>query len=247
MVIEAVYPRIERKDSDRCRAAKRKASSEAQKRMNAIHSRVKLECSLAANYRAGDLWVTVTYDDEHLPKSRAEARLRFKYFLAKLSAARKKKNQKTIVHWNAEHKHEHEDHWQNKRWHHHFFVNATGADFETIRSCWIYGSNIEIVPIKLDKDNTFEALARYMCKEPADKLGQHVWYCTRNAKKPEIDTQRIESDEQIHIPRGSLLLLNEGGENQYTKWRVVKYLLPGWDSPDAQAPAAKHRRQKRKR
>ena len=114
LVVEAIYPRVERGDSDRCRAAKHKASSEAQKRLNAVHSWQQLELSLAANYRAGDLWVTVTYDDEHLPRNRKEAKLRFKYFLSKLAQEQKKRKREAVVHACTEHKHQH-DHHQRQR------------------------------------------------------------------------------------------------------------------------------------
>lgn len=229
LVVEAIYPRVDRRDKERVRAAKHKASSEAQKRMNAIHSFQKLELGLAANYRAGDLWVTVTYDDEHLPRTRSEAKRRFAYFLQKLNAERRKRGQEAIVFWNSEHKHKHEDYWQDRRWHHHFALNATGDDYDLIRRLWTYGSNIEIRKLKLDKDYTFEALARYMCKEAPDKVGQHCWSCTRNAKKPEVETVRVEDDAQLQIPRGALKLMNESGEGIYAKWRVIKYLAPGWD------------------
>ena len=239
--VEAIYPRVERRDGERARAAKHKASSEAQKRMNAIYSFQKLELGLAANYRPGDLWVTVTYDDEHLPQSRAEAKRKFAYFLKKLAAARKAKGQEAVVFWNTEHKHRHEDRWQDARWHHHFCLNATGEDFELIRSLWSYGSNIEIKTLQLSEELTFEALARYMCKEAPDKVGQHCWSCTRNARKPEIETVRVESDENIRIPRGALRLFNESGDDQFSAWRVVKYLVPGWD----RAPKVRARRRKR--
>lgn len=245
LVIEAIYPRAERPDSDRARAAKRKASSEAQKRLNARHSWEKLERLAAANYRPGDLWVTVTYDDDHLPQSRKEAEARFDYFLQKLRRERGRMGQKVVCISNTEHKHDHEDYFQNRRWHHHFFLNATGDDFELIRRCWIYGDNIEIKRIRLDKENTFEALARYMCKEAPDKVGLHPWRYTRSTiQQPEVDTRRVDSDEQIRIPRGALLLQDERGESVYSKWRVVKYLLPGWDGS---AVRAKHRAGKKRR
>ncbi len=230
LVIEAIYPRADRRDDDRVRAAKRKASSEAQKYMNAVHSWQKLELQLAANYSRGDLWVTVTYDDAHLPKSRKEAELRFKYFRACLQAERKKRGQEAVVHWNTEHKHEHEDYFQHKRWHHHFVLNATGADYDLIRKCWIYGSNIEIRPLKLDKEHTFEALARYMCKEARDKVGQRCWSYTRNAKHPEVDTIRVENDEQVQVPKGALELQVSSYRDVHCSSRVIKYLVPGWDS-----------------
>lgn len=226
LVVEAIYPRRERSDSDRVRAAKFRASSEAQKRLNATHSWQQLELSLAANYRPGDLWVTVTYDDAHLPKTRKEALANFKYFLAKLRASRKKRKREAVVHFNAEHKHRSESKWENGRWHHHFMLNATdGEDFEEIRRCWIYGDNIEIRLFDLDGEHSYEALARYMCKESPDKVGAHCWSRTRNAKKPEVETQRVESDETVQPPKGSRVLLNEGGDKP-VGWRVVKYLLP---------------------
>ena len=231
LVIEVIYPRNERSDSDRVRAAKRKASSEAQKRMNRIYSWQKLELMLAANFRRGDLWITLTYDDEHLPKSRKQAKECMKYFLQKLNAERKAQHLPPVVAaWNCERKHRHEDYYQNERWHHHLCLRATGSDYEMIRRCWIYGSNIEFRDLKLSADYTYERVARYMCKEAAElKLGQHCWSCTRTCRKPEIETVRVDSDEQLQIPRGSLRLERDSGENMFAKWAYVKYLQPGWD------------------
>lgn len=74
LVMETVYPGCARHDSPRARSSKRKLSSEAQKRMNAKYSYQKLELMLAANFLPGDLIVTLTYDDRHLPRSREEAK-----------------------------------------------------------------------------------------------------------------------------------------------------------------------------
>lgn len=242
LVYDVIYDRASRGDSDQARRAKRKASSEAQKRLNAKHSWEKLERMLAANFRAGDLWVTVTYDNGHLPRTKKEADQRFDYFLQKLKAARRKKKQSVVCFSNTEHKHRHDDFWQDRRWHHHFVINATGDDYELIRACWIYGDNIEIKPLRLNRDNTFEALARYMCKEAPDKVGQHPWRYTRGtAQKPEVDSRRADSAEQLHIPRGALVLMNEKHEGLFGSWFAVKYLLPGWDQA-GRAPKARRRR-----
>ena len=89
--IAALYKRCSPRDSERQRAAKRQASSAAQRRMNQIYSYQKLELMLAKNFpRPGTgLWVTLTHDDAHMPGSRKETQQRFKYFLKKLRAARK--------------------------------------------------------------------------------------------------------------------------------------------------------------
>lgn len=227
LVVEAVYPRRDRRDSDRARAAKSRASTEAQKRLNRKHSYEKLELLLAANFRPGDLWVTVTYDDAHLPGNRKQAKERFKYFLDRLRASRKKRKRPCVVASCAEHKHPSDNNGENRRWHHHFLVNATdGEDFAEIRACWCYGSVVEIRVIDLDGEHSYEALARYMCKEEPDKVGAHCWSITRNAKRPEVETYRVEDDETVQPPKGSRVLLNEGGSDPWCSWRVVKYLLP---------------------
>lgn len=227
LVLEAIYPRGKAQDTPKARAAKRKLSSEAQQRMNQKYSYQKLELQLAANYGPGDLWVTVTYDDDHLPKTRAEAMSNFKYFLRKLRAARGKKAA-PVVHWNAEHKHEHDDPLQHRRWHHHFCLNATGDDYDLIRSCWIYGSNIEIRRIKIDKDHSYESLARYMCKESRDQPGLRCWSYTRNAKHPEIETFAVPDDTPLQPPKGAAVYEEASDRNEWGSFRFVKYLAPNW-------------------
>lgn len=230
LVKEIVYPRIERGDSDKVRTAKKKISSEAQRRMNRIYSYQKLELQLAANYRPGDLWITLTYDDKYLPKSEKEAERCMCCFLRRLRSERRKRGQELVYHWNTEHKHEHESCWENRRWHHHLMINATGEDFELIRKCWTYGSNIEIRRLRIDKDNTYEALARYMCKEAPDKkVGKHCWHHSRNIKQPEIEVFRVESDTQVQAPKGALVLEDGGFRELEYKYQYVKYLAPGWD------------------
>ena len=89
--VQALYNRCAPSDAPKVRQAKHQASSAAQRRMNQIYSYQKLELMLAKNFpRPGTgLWVTLTHDDTHMPGSRKETQLRFKYFLKKLRAARK--------------------------------------------------------------------------------------------------------------------------------------------------------------
>ena len=225
--MEAIYPRGSGSDTPRQRAEKRKLSSEAQQRMNAKYSYQKLELQLAANYGPGDLFVTVTYDDAHLPADRAAAEACFKYFLRKLRAARGRKAV-PVVHWNTEHKHEHDDYYQDRRWHHHFFLDASGEDFEMIRRCWIYGANIEIRKLKIDKDHSYEALARYLCKESRDRPGLRCWSYTRSAKHPEIETFAVPDDTPLQPPKGATVYEEASDRTEYGSYRYVKYLAPNW-------------------
>lgn len=236
LVIEAVYPRMDRRDSERARAAKRKASTEAQKRMNQIYSWQKLELMLAANFRPGDLVVTLTYDDAHLPESRKASELRLKYFRQQLAAHRLMTGQGLVMIWNTEHKH------GDGRWHHHTVLNATGDDYDLIRRLWIYGSDIEIKPLRVDKEKNYETLARYMCKEEGERLGQRKWSYTRNARKPEVETFRVEEDTTVQVPKGATEISVFSDSNQYGSARVIKYLAPGWEK----RPTVRAKRRRRK-
>lgn len=223
MVVEAVYPRIVKTDGCRARAAKRQLSSEAQQRMNRKYSWQKLELLLAANFGPGDLVVTLTYNDRWLPSDRKTAEARLKAFRSSLARIRKAKGQELVMFWNHEHKH------GDGRWHHHCVINATGDDYELIRQCWRYGADIEITPLEVSRARNFESLARYMSKESGDRLGQRTWSYTRNARKPEVETFRVEDDTTVQIPRGALDLGTFSDSNQHGSARVIKYMAPGWD------------------
>lgn len=240
LVIEALYPRRLRSDTPAVRAAKQKASSAALARMNQVYSCQKLELLLAANFpRPGSgLVVTLTYDDRGLPKDRKQANARLKYFRAKLTAARKARGQETVMFWSTEHRH------GEARYHHHLVVNNTGDDYELIRQLWTYGDNVEIRPLRVDRDKNWATLARYMAKETRERLGLRAWSYTRNAKKPETEVFPVEADTTIQPPAGSTVLLDAGERTAVTAWRVVKYLAPGWER--AGKVRARHRRKSRR-
>lgn len=221
LVIEALYPRAHRSDSPKVRAAKRNASSAAQARMNRIYSYQRLELILAANFRPGDLVITLTCDDRHLPDSRKEAAAQLKYFRSRLTAERHKRGQDLVMVWATEHKH------GEGRWHHHCVINATGSDYDRIRKLWIYGSDVEITPLRVDREKNYATLAQYMAKEERERPGQRRWSYTRNAAKPEEETFRVEDDTQLRAPKGSTILAEASERTEYASYKVIKYLAPG--------------------
>lgn len=75
-----------------------------------------------------------------MPKSRKEAQARFKYFLKKLRAARAAAGlPEPVVFWAPEILTS-----ASGRWHQHIVLDSTGRDYDMLRRCWIYGSDIEI-------------------------------------------------------------------------------------------------------
>ena len=247
--VAALYKRRTGRENPKARAAKQKASSDAQRRMNQIYSYQKLELMMAANFpRAGSALVCcATFDDAHLPKSRKDAQLRFKYFLKLLRKERAAEGlPEPVVFWAPEILTS-----ESGRWHFHFVIDATGRDLDMLRRCWIYGSDIDAEKLRVDAEKDHESLARYMtkelreCQEYAARPGLHGWSCTRNAKKPETETYIVPDDYELQVPEESTVLLDERKQTEYASWRVVKYRIHSWAFPSA--ARARRRRTRRKR
>lgn len=246
LVKEVVYPIVYSHDTPRVRAGKRRVSSEAQQRMNLIYSWQKLEFMLAANYLPGDLVIVLTYDDTHLPQSRAEAAAKLKYFRAKLAAARRSRSKDLVMFWNEEHLHQSADHLENKRWHHHIVVNSTGNDYEELSKAWGQGK-VLVGKLRVDKEKNYETLARYMCKEARDKPGQRSWSYTRTAKKPEVESFRVPDDTTVAAPKGSTLLEEDSSRTEFGSYRYIKYLAAGWETTKISPRRRAKRRRRRAR
>lgn len=233
LVIEAIYPAQNPKDAPSVRQGKKALSSEAQRRMNLKYAYQKLEMLLAANFGAGDLFLTLTYAPENLPGSRAEAGKKVAAFVRRLRASRRGGDLREV------HVTEHKT--SGGRWHHHMVINSAGEDYEEISKLWPHGL-IHAKALEIDREHTYEELARYMCKEARDKLGHRLWSCTRNLRKPERDTQRVPNDTTLVPPAGATVLDDTGDvQTAYGHYRFIKYWLPGF------APVSKPRRHRRRR
>lgn len=221
MLIEQVcYRRVQRTDDAHARAVKQKRTTEVMQRYNHKSSIKKFELMLATNFRPGDIVGTVTYDDDHLPADRKAAERRFRYFRQKLNKHYIARGVEMLVFWSTEHKH------GDGRWHHHFILLSTGNDYDAIRAAWIYGGDIELKPLRVDKEKNYATLAAYYAKEARDKLGLRAWSYTRNAKKPTEDTERVEDDFQLQAPKGVQVLERTSIETPYGSFQYLKYLCP---------------------
>lgn len=188
-------------------------SSEAQRRMNAIYSWQKLELLLAANLVKGDVVGCLTFDDAHLPNDRKQVANKFKWFLSKLTAARRKRGQQTVMFWAIEHKH------GEGRWHIHIACNSTGDDYAEICRLWGQGE-CEFSALRVDRRKNYESLARYMTKETREKLGQRAWSYTRNAKKPEVESFPVREFTPLRVPKNTTVFEDVRSKGE---WQYIKY------------------------
>lgn len=245
--LEVDLPSRDRRDSPKVRAAKDKATSAAQQRVNRNNSTLWLELMLAANFpvAGSGLVIVLTYDDRHLPKTRKEAQRRFKYFLKLLREARRDAAlpvPRCVYVPEALSS-------ESGRWHHHVVLDNTGDDINMLRRCWIYGQDIDVKKLRVDEEKNHETLARYMNKELREaqeyecRPGLHGWSYTRSCLKPDVDVVAVEDDTPLEPPRGSVVLLHEERRTEFAGSEILKYRLGS--GVFSQPPRARRRRRRR--
>ena len=186
------------------RAGRSRPTSAAQQFYNAKLSYRELELMLAANFGSRDYFVTLTYDDEHLPKDRAEAADCLKKFFRCLREVRRRRGQELKYIYVTEGLHgRKEDEYfgddgtlENRRLHHHVVLNGVGpGDLDELRSLWKFGGYIKAEPIDV---HYYQDLAKYMTKEPREfgrgKPGERTWIGSKNLSKYEVEYIEIPSD-----------------------------------------------------
>ena len=239
LVCAVVYTTPTAVDTPRVRAQKQRASSAARERLNARTSFQKLERTLAANFDDGDLYVTLTYDDKHLPDSRDKAVRKIRAFLAKLRSARRERGQPLRYIYVTE------GCRPGGRLHHHLVLNSTGEDLSEIKTLWSYGDNIELRRLNFHRDYTYEDLASYLTKEPREwghpQVGERTWTPSLGLIKPEQMTETVPDYVTLTAPPEAVVIQTEGPvKNGYGEYTWIKYLLP-------RQPGRKRPRSKRKK
>ena len=234
-----LYSRGHRGDGPKARASKRRASSEAQRRLNLKNSREQLKLMLAANFpiAGSGLVFVLTYRDECLPANWDAAGRCIDDFRRRMRRELRKLGKPFLMINNTE-----EHSAKLDRIHHHAVVNATGEDYDRIRRCWVYGDVLEIQKLRVDKEKNWTSLARYMTKEQPEKIGKHGWSATRSCRRPEVETSIVPDDETLQAPHGAHLINSERHADEWSAWEAIEFVWPNAE----RAPRAKRRKNRRR-
>lgn len=229
LVCAVVYTTPTAGEAARTRGQKLRASAAAREKLNARTSFQKLERLLAANFDTGDLFVTLTYDDEHLPDCRDAAVRRIRSFFSRFRGIRRIMDEETLYIYNVE------GVFPGGRLHHHVVLNSTGQDVEAVRQAWLYGQDVEVIRLTFDRDHSYEDLASYLTKEPREwghpRVGERTWTPSLNLRRPEQETERVPDCVTLTAPPEAEILSNEGPiRNGYGEYAWIKYLLPPTDT-----------------
>lgn len=222
LVYSVCYTVATIRDDGRERAAKSQMSSAAQESINMRRAWQKLEMLLAANFGPRDLHLVFTYDDDHLPPNRDAAVKRLKKFIAQLRAYRKPRGQPIKYIYVTESLSA-----EGGRLHHHMILNGTGNDIDVIRSLWPCG-NVELE--RLDLWEGYEALAKYLTKEPQSigrpEVGARAWTPSVGLTKPTVQSEPVPDNVTVAAPPGAIILDRQEERNEFGEYLYLKYLLP---------------------
>ena len=214
------------------RRQKNQCSSAARKKLNHTASYKKLQGLLCCNFTRDDLYITLGFDNDHLPENRKKAKAIMSKFIDRLRARRRAQNLELKYVYSI---HELQDDG-TRRLHFHLVINATPGknDYELVRSLWDWGTNIEIMKIgswELYRKDDFLELAQYLVRERNPESGVNAardkgYVPSRNLAKPIRSSELVDENITITAPPGAEVLDREEKQNGYGCYTYISYLLP---------------------
>ena len=222
LVKEVIYTVPQPRDGERVRSGRSKLTTAAQRALNYRTAQGRLEMLIAANFDKEDLFCTLTYRDDCLPVTLAEAKKILRAFLRLLRRERQRNGLDLKYVYVTEGKH------GDKRYHHHLLINATGPhDLEMICSLWKYGDMTEVKRIE---GREYIDVARYLTKESLEgkPVGAQMWTRSRNLVLPTVESYFVPDNATVQPPPGAHVLERDEKLNEYGGFIYLKYRLP-WD------------------
>ncbi len=199
---------------------------EEKQRANLKTSYEKALMLACANFEPGDWWVTVTYDDEHLPNTRNESLPLLRRYFRALRKARAKNNETLRYMYCTQLT----TRGGGIRLHHHMIIRAEDdTDEDLIRRSWPYGKIVYIRKLKNYEDILDKV--HYMCREPRE-LGVHVpgeqmWTASRGLIRPRAEFTIIDNDAvDISVPVGCTELSEPVQLPGYGGYKTIIYYEP---------------------
>ncbi len=201
-----IYPVFEAGRKSGGKRAKRKPSTEAQKKLNQRHREEKLTRLLHANFTPEDLEIHLTYRGEQ-PGSDEEAARNLRNYIRRVQRLRKKMGLPPLKYIAVTERGK-----RGGRYHHHITVNG-GIDRDTLEELWESG-RANSRRLQFD-ENGLAGLANYIVKSP---VGGKAWTASKNLVDPEPRTR----DERISGAKAKDLAEHRQDSTRFEK------LYPGY-------------------
>lgn len=181
----------ESRDKGAKRSKKVKVSEPKQKNLNDKNAKRYFTQKVHANFKADDLYITLTYTNSTLPKTIEEAEKNIQNYVRRLKRARKKQGLDDLKYISVvEHKSEQEGDEENIRVHHHMIINS-GLDRDVVEELWRHRKKkgekekkiglVNAVRLQEDYASGLTSISKYLVK---DSRGKKRWTCSKNLKQP---------------------------------------------------------------
>ena len=171
-----IYPEFTRKEAEAARVRK-PGSTGAQRKLNEKNARKYCKRLINANFGNGDYWITLTYDNEHLPDTIEEAIRDMTNYIRRINYRRKKEGLKPVKYIFVT-----EQGAKTNRIHHHLVIEKGNMTADDLEQLWKKGSRNNVRRIAED-ENGLAGLSEYLTKDPK---GRKRWHSSKNLKKPKV-------------------------------------------------------------
>lgn len=199
------------------RAARENLSSEEMAEYNCIEARRKCARMVNANFRQGDLFLTLTFRE----RVDVENALRlFRNFISRLKRLRKRKGYSELKYlYVVESK--------RKREHIHLLINKMDISMKELSEVWGLG---RVMVSILEPGGDYTGLAFYITKENYKEYGKR-WSGSRNLAKPKEKVMLISKEKEIkrtRVPKNYKVIEDISYFSEYTgKTRYLRAVKIG--------------------
>lgn len=186
-------------------------TSEEQKERNLRIARRKLSRLINANFKQGDLFITVTYRSR---VAHDDIKRELRNFLSRLRHKRKKMGLSAIKYIVVTEKEE-------KREHHHLLINAMDITLKELTKLWGLG---RVMISQIEPGGDYTGLARYITKENVKEYEKR-WTTSRNLLQPKVVVKKLKSvkpKKRPQAPKGYVVV--ESSEYFSEDIGAVRYL-----------------------
>lgn len=208
----------------------KKDNSKAQRNLNDKNARKYVERLINCNFTDEDIWITLTFDEEHLPPDGDidEAMRIIRNYFYRVNYQRRKRGLKKakyvyVIEYNPH---------AEIRWHYHIIMDGA-LDMDTVEKCWKQGSRNEVRRLRKD-ENGLSGLANYIVKEKYRIKSEKRWNSSKGLIDPDI---RVVHSKQPEKGKGSYKKIERYVKDMVRNQDVIseqmKKWYPGYDFTDS--------------
>ena len=180
-----------------------------------------MERLINQNFGDRDIWLTLTYDDDHLPPDGdIDAAIKnMQNYIRRVNYQRKKRglpNAKYVyvTEYNEE---------AEIRWHHHIVMDGA-LDMDVVEKCWNQSSRNEVRRLQKD-ENGLTGMSRYMVKEKKRIKSEKRWNSSQGLQDPNV---KVVHSKQQERGKGSYKPIGKYVDGMVKNQDTIREVLAGW-------------------